>query len=194
MGFNVAALQGNLNQGQRERILRGFRRGNPPILVATNVAARGLDILAVTCVINFDVPESAELLTHRLGRTGRMGRQGTAMTLVTPADMRKWKAIESQIGIRVQRERWGAPPEASRPARENDRAPKPATESPAPGEPEPRASRSRSSSRRRSARRQKYEVTCAGCQQPATVSFAPRDDRPVYCNACYRERRSSSAA
>ena len=82
LGYGVASLQGNQNQMQRERVLRGFRRGNPPILVATNVAARGLDILSIEQVINYDVPENAELLTHRLGRTGRMGRHGSAVTLL----------------------------------------------------------------------------------------------------------------
>jgi ATP-dependent RNA helicase DeaD len=207
MGFNVAALQGNLSQGQRERVLRGFRRGNPPILVATNVAARGLDILSIEQVINFDVPESAELLTHRLGRTGRMGRHGSAVTLLTPAEERKWKAIESQIGIRVTRERWGAPPPPAPKTGSSENGSSDAKAQPADGttaaenregQPRPgRDSRSRGGRPRNDRaprQRQKFEVTCANCQQPATVSFAPRGDRPVYCNACYREKRDTTAA
>ncbi|HEX6508959.1 MAG TPA: DEAD/DEAH box helicase [Chloroflexota bacterium] len=190
-GYNVAALQGNQNQMQRERVLRGFRRGNPPILVATNVAARGLDILAIEQVINYDVPENAELLTHRLGRTGRMGRHGSAVTLLTPAEGRKWKAIESQIGVRVERERFGVPQQNDRPAAEAGAPQARPVEEPQRDQP----SRSRSSSRSRGRRdRQKYEVTCAACGQQTTISFAPRDDRPVYCAACYRERKGSTAA
>ncbi|MGH8192208.1 MAG: DEAD/DEAH box helicase [Rhodanobacteraceae bacterium] len=105
--YDAAALQGNLSQSQRERVLRGFRRGNPPIMVATNVAARGLDILSIEQVINYDVPDSAELLTHRLGRTGRMGRAGSAVTLLSPAEMNKWKEIERQIGTGGRRVRFG---------------------------------------------------------------------------------------
>jgi ATP-dependent RNA helicase DeaD len=191
MGFRVAALQGNLGQAQRERVLRGFRRGNPRILIATNVAARGLDILSITHVINFDVPESAELLTHRLGRTGRMGRQGTAVTLLTPAENRKWKAIEQQIGMKVHRLRWGVDEQLIPPADEQRVT---AEEQPA-AEAQPAATeQKRRRSNRRPAARQKYEVTCAACQQQTTVSFVPRGDRPVYCNTCYRERRDTSAA
>ena len=179
MGFPVASLQGNQNQGQRERVLRGFRRGNPPILVATNVAARGLDILSIEQVINFDVPESAELLTHRLGRTGRMGRQGEAVTLVTPADRGKWRQIERQIGIRINRRRWGEEAAAEGEALEEEAA---------------SASRQRNRGGNRRSERPKHTVTCAACQRETTVSFTPRDDRPVYCNACYRERKETTAA
>jgi ATP-dependent RNA helicase DeaD len=201
MGFNVAALQGNLSQPQRERILRGFRRGNPPVLVATNVAARGLDILAIEQVINFEIPESAELLTHRLGRTGRMGRHGSAITLLTPADIRKWKAIEKQIGVRVRRERFtehGFEPEGEIPGAagplEHTLEPKP--------EPQPqRHTRSASERHRqeqpggsRQSRRVKSVVNCATCQKETTVSFIPRGDRPVYCNSCFKERREGTAA
>jgi ATP-dependent RNA helicase DeaD len=192
LGYGVAALQGNQNQMQRERVLRGFRRGNPPIMVATNVAARGLDILSIEQVINYDVPENAELLTHRLGRTGRMGRHGSAVTLLTPAEGNKWKAIERQIGVRVERERFGAPPvpknTPAEPAGTNDpssEVAKPLSEKP----------RERSSNRPRSrAPRQRYDATCAQCGQQTTVSFVPRGDRPVYCNTCFRERKDTTAA
>jgi ATP-dependent RNA helicase DeaD len=183
MGFDVAALQGNLSQGQRERVLRGFRRGHPRILVATNVAARGLDILSIEQVINFDVPESAELLTHRLGRTGRMGRRGSAVTLLSPAEERKWKAIEKQIGVRIERERWGRParPEA---------APEPVAESGEERTQRPSPPRSRS----RRSRGPRHEAPCASCGQPAIVSFEPRPDRPVYCKSCFRSKREGTAA
>jgi ATP-dependent RNA helicase DeaD len=162
-------------------VLRGFRRGHPRILVATNVAARGLDILSIEQVINFDVPESAELLTHRLGRTGRMGRRGSAVTLLTPAEERKWKLIERQIGVRIERERWGQPvrpevaPEAA--ARSSEERPD-------------RPARSRS----RRSRGPRHEAPCASCGQPAVVSFQPGPDRPVYCTSCFRAKREGSAA
>jgi ATP-dependent RNA helicase DeaD len=178
LGYRVAALQGNLGQGQRERVLRGFRRGNPPILVATNVAARGLDILSIEQVINFDVPDSAELLTHRLGRTGRMGRTGTAVTLLSPPEMNKWRAIEREIGGRSVRRQWGgsAPPEESaQQGRET-----------APNRPAPRRNAGRE--------RIKHKVRCSACQREATVSFVPRGDRPVFCSSCYRERKGTTAA
>lgn len=204
MGFNVAALQGNLGQAQRERVLRGFRRGNPPILIATNVAARGLDILSIEQVINFDVPESAELLTHRLGRTGRMGRHGSAVTLLMPADNNKWKAIERQIGIKVQRERWGAAEQNGHVPEQPGHAPvqsghapeqsEPAAEQAAGPRPRSRSGGQRTGSGARSSRRRKFDAICADCQQPTTVSFEPSGDRPVYCNTCYRTRRDTTAA
>jgi ATP-dependent RNA helicase DeaD len=189
MGFPVDSLQGNMNQMQRERVLRSFRRGNPPILVATNVAARGLDVRGIEQVINFDVPESSELLTHRLGRTGRMGRHGSAVTLLTPADMGKWRGIERQLGIKIRRERWGEAPAATdvpaQPAGPDQPRSKPQGQ---------RRSEARSNGRRRSAGRARHTVTCAACQRETTVSFTPRPDRPVYCNDCYRERKETSAA
>lgn len=184
-GYPAAALQGDLGQGQRERILRGFRRGNPPILVATNVAARGLDILSIEQVINYDVPESAELLTHRLGRTGRMGRHGEAVTILTPADLNKWREIERRLGIRTHRERWGQPSQPE----ERRTEPEPEKEPAARSSSRP-ASRSRGT---RPSTRTRYTVTCADCQKETTVSFQPRNDRPVYCASCYRNHKTDAA-
>ncbi|HXH82540.1 MAG TPA: DEAD/DEAH box helicase [Candidatus Tectomicrobia bacterium] len=103
LGYQVDVLQGNLSQQQRDRVLRRFREGRTPILVATNVAARGLDVLHIGRVINFELPETHELFTHRVGRTGRMGRAGTAITLVGPADLPKWHEIERGLGRRLPR-------------------------------------------------------------------------------------------
>ncbi|MGZ8254324.1 MAG: DEAD/DEAH box helicase, partial [Burkholderiaceae bacterium] len=100
MGFPVSVLQGNLGQGQRDREVARFRSGNAKVLVATNVAARGLDILHIARVINFDIPDTPELFTHRVGRTGRMGRSGQAITLVGAADISKLQEIERGLGIR----------------------------------------------------------------------------------------------
>ncbi len=102
-GFKVAVLEGNLNQAQRDRALESFRSGRVPILVATNVAARGLDIVHIARVINFELPETHELFTHRVGRTARMGRPGRAITLVGATDLAKWQAIERGLGVRLPR-------------------------------------------------------------------------------------------
>jgi ATP-dependent RNA helicase DeaD len=106
LGFPAAALQGNLSQNARERVMIGFRSGAVPILLATNVAARGLDVPEVGLVINYELPESAEWLTHRVGRTGRMGRAGRAITLLTPEDAAKWRAFERSLGRKLERRRW----------------------------------------------------------------------------------------
>lgn len=103
MGYQVDVLQGNLSQGQRDRVLEKFRAGKTPILLATNVAARGLDVLHVTRVINYELPETHELFTHRVGRTGRMGRSGRAITILGPADLPKWREIERGLGRQLPR-------------------------------------------------------------------------------------------
>ena len=106
MGYPVAALQGNLSQNARDRVMADFRSGAVTILLATNVAARGIDVDTVEQVINFDLPESAELLTHRVGRTGRMGREGRAITLLDPEDSPKWRQLERASGRTLPRLRW----------------------------------------------------------------------------------------
>jgi ATP-dependent RNA helicase DeaD len=105
-GFPVVALQGNLSQNARERAMADFRSGALPILVATNVAARGIDVADVGQVINYEVPESAELFTHRVGRTGRMGKSGEAITFVTPEEGAKWRQIERALGKSLPRQLW----------------------------------------------------------------------------------------
>jgi ATP-dependent RNA helicase DeaD len=105
-GYQAEAIQGNLSQNARERVMNKFRSGKLPILVATNVAARGLDIKGIDQVINFDIPDSPQLFTHRTGRTGRMGRHGQSVTFLMPDDMKQWKIIERFIGQRFPRKRW----------------------------------------------------------------------------------------
>ena len=108
LGYPVGALQGNLSQNARERVMRNFRSGAAPILVATNVAARGLDVEGIGQVINYDLPDSEQLFTHRVGRTGRMGRSGEAVTFITSDEERKWREIERSLGRRFVRKSWSA--------------------------------------------------------------------------------------
>ncbi len=93
MGIDVEALHGDVTQAQRERILAKFKRGHSTILVATDVAARGIDINDLTHVINFDMPDSPEAYVHRIGRTGRAGKTGKAISFVTPGEFRRIRFI-----------------------------------------------------------------------------------------------------
>ena len=109
LDYPVGALQGNLSQSARERVMTDFRSGAASILVATNVAARGLDFEGIGQVINYDLPDSEQLFTHRVGRTGRMGRSGEAVTFITVDDERKWREIERCLGKRFTRKPWQSP-------------------------------------------------------------------------------------
>ncbi|WP_231640865.1 DEAD/DEAH box helicase [Nocardiopsis sp. NRRL B-16309] len=98
-GFAAAAVHGDLGQSQRERALRAFRNGKINILVATDVAARGLDVDDVTHVVNYETPEDEKTYTHRIGRTGRAGRTGTAVTFVDWREMPRWKLINTALDL-----------------------------------------------------------------------------------------------
>ena len=98
-GFAVATVHGDLGQGQRERALRAFRGGKVDVLVATEVAARGLDVEDVTHVVNFECPDDDKAYLHRIGRTGRAGRDGVAVTFVDWRDMHRWKLIDEALGL-----------------------------------------------------------------------------------------------
>jgi ATP-dependent RNA helicase DeaD len=100
-GFAVGTLHGDKSQRARDEILTKFRNGQVHTLLATNVAARGLDIKGIYQVINYELPESSELFTHRIGRTGRMGQQGKAITLLAPSDLSKWRRMASSLGQAV---------------------------------------------------------------------------------------------
>src|SRR3954464_4929299 len=100
-GLNVRALHGDMTQGQRDGVMLSFKGGRVPILVATDVAARGLDISTVTHVVNYDVPRSPDAYVHRIGRTGRVGRSGRALTFVEPRQKRELEAIEEHIGTTI---------------------------------------------------------------------------------------------
>src|SRR6185312_1405179 len=94
-GYRVQALHGGMMQRQRDRVMQLFRDGKADLLVATDVAARGLDIEHLSHVINYDVPSAAEAYVHRIGRTGRIGREGVAITLAEPREHRLLKNIEA---------------------------------------------------------------------------------------------------
>jgi len=96
LGHNSVELQGNLSQAIRDRTMESFRDGRSQILVATNVAARGIDVDGVGLVVNFELPDSAHWLTHRVGRTARMGESGRALTFVTPEDEPAWVKLSRQ--------------------------------------------------------------------------------------------------
>jgi superfamily II DNA/RNA helicase len=98
-GFAVGAVHGDLGQGARERALRAFRSGKVDVLVATDVAARGLDVTGVTHVINYDCPEDTDTYVHRIGRTGRAGATGVAVTFVDWEDLPRWHLIDKTLGL-----------------------------------------------------------------------------------------------
>jgi superfamily II DNA/RNA helicase len=102
-GFGAVQLHGDMEQPERLAVLERFKSGDAKILVASDVAARGLDIAAVSHVFNFDVPRHPDDYVHRIGRTGRAGRLGTAITLATPADSEAVDMVESLIGSKIER-------------------------------------------------------------------------------------------
>jgi len=102
-GYKATSLQGNLSQGRRQEAITGFRNGTYQIMVATDVAARGIDIAGISHVINFDMPNTLDFYTHRIGRTGRAERTGDAFTFVTPDDYAMVLSIEKALNAKIQR-------------------------------------------------------------------------------------------
>jgi ATP-dependent RNA helicase DeaD len=100
-GMNVRALHGDMTQGARDGVMISFKGGSVPLLVATDVAARGLDISGISHVINYDVPTSPDIYVHRIGRTGRVGRSGRAITFYEPRQVRDIQAIERHAGVKL---------------------------------------------------------------------------------------------
>jgi ATP-dependent RNA helicase DeaD len=222
-GYPVGALQGNLSQNARDRVMQQFRDGDVQILVATNVAARGLDITSVDQVINLELPESPELMTHRVGRTGRMGRQGRAITLLGPADGIKWRELDRSLGGRIPRTAWRGAEAAlgddavalatehstrranaadtttrSSRRRSSERAPGESGRSNQPGR---RADRDRTTRHQAPRDRQpaslpgsRTSIVCSSCGKSAEVPFRPDPTRPVYCDDCHSARRRSRRA
>ncbi|MGI8596309.1 MAG: helicase C-terminal domain-containing protein, partial [Thermoleophilaceae bacterium] len=122
-GLRVKALHGDMSQGSRDGVMIAFKDGRERLLVATDVAARGLDITGVTHVINYDPPNSPEIYVHRIGRTGRVGRSGRAITVITPKQRRDLEAIERHASIKIAE--WSA--EEARPERRREAAVRAAT-------------------------------------------------------------------
>ncbi len=106
-GYNADALHGDITQQQREKVLNSFKRRTVNVLVATDVAARGIDVQDLTHVVNYTIPHDPEAYVHRIGRTGRAGKMGTAVTFVTPADLKHMKRIERFANAKIQH---GKPP------------------------------------------------------------------------------------
>lgn len=102
-GYTAASLQGNLSQNRRQAALDGFRDGTFQILVATDIAARGIDVSQISHVINYDIPDTAEAYIHRIGRTGRAARSGDAFTMVTAEDTAMVKLIEKKLNSPIER-------------------------------------------------------------------------------------------
>jgi ATP-dependent RNA helicase RhlE len=100
-GFEAAVIHGNKSQNARQKALNGFRDGNARILVATDIAARGIDVPGISHVVNFDLPDEAESYVHRIGRTGRNGADGIAVTLCDPAEAAKLRAVERVIRMKL---------------------------------------------------------------------------------------------
>ncbi|RYD03703.1 hypothetical protein N752_18315 [Desulforamulus aquiferis] len=102
-GYSAEGIHGDLTQARRDSVMRKFREGTIEVLVATDVAARGLDISGVTHVYNFDIPQDPESYVHRIGRTGRAGNTGMAVTLVTPRELGHLRSIEAITKRKIDR-------------------------------------------------------------------------------------------
>ena len=102
-GFRAASLQGDLTQGRRQAAIDGFRDGSVKILVATDIAARGIDVLSISHVINYDMPETTDAYTHRIGRTGRVEKNGDALSFVTGADTAMVRDLERILQAKLER-------------------------------------------------------------------------------------------
>jgi ATP-dependent RNA helicase DeaD len=180
-GYKAAALQANLSQNARDRVIAEFKRGAIPVLVATNVAARGLDVDGLDRVINYDLPENGALFTHRVGRTGRMGRSGEAITLLDPEDQPKWRQLERELkaaGLQkpLPRRRWDGPLPQARVATPAVVLPVPAEVTRALSTARPADTRSSTTAPRRDGRRWSDRGT-----PPASPSVQPRGGRrPVH--------------
>jgi superfamily II DNA/RNA helicase len=158
-GFSVGALHGDMDQRSRTAMLQAFKDNKIQLLVASDVAARGLDIPDVSHVFNFDVPVSAEDYVHRIGRTGRAGRSGATFMIVTPADRKGFQAIEELISEKIE---WqGEPVEWDDRARKGRGGPK-------------RDDKRRDSGRERGARSSRKPVEAAASAKPAEEPAAER--------------------
>jgi ATP-dependent RNA helicase DeaD len=152
-GVRVKALHGDMSQGSRDGVMIAFKDGREKLLVATDIAARGLDISGVSHVINYDMPNSPEVYVHRIGRTGRVGRSGRAITLITPKQQRDLEAVRKHANTVIEpwseNGRVAAPPPAERAAEEVVVPVATGTNGSDPAEEEPQARRPRHTKPRR---------------------------------------------
>src|ERR671921_477459 len=138
-GVRVRALHGDMSQGSRDGVMIAFKGGRERLLVATDVAARGLDITGVSHVVNYDIPNSPDIYVHRIGRTGRAGESGRAITLITPKQRRDLEAIERHAKTEIEQWSPDAPaPRERRAEREARRDPERETRRPRHTKPHPR--------------------------------------------------------
>jgi ATP-dependent RNA helicase RhlE len=110
-GVSATSLQGNLSQNRRQAAMEAFRGGRVKVMVATDIASRGIDVTQITHVINYDMPDTAEAYTHRIGRTGRMTNLGTALSLASTVDQPMIKVIERLLGCTLERRSMEKPPQ-----------------------------------------------------------------------------------
>jgi superfamily II DNA/RNA helicase len=181
-GFSVQELHGDMSQPERTAALDAFRKNEVTLLVASDVAARGLDIPDVSHIYNFDVPHHPDDYVHRIGRTGRAGRSGVAITLVAPADVKSIAAVEKLTGQSIP---WinGADAVSDTPEAETDVS----------AAREPREQRGRSSRQRNGASRSRNSA--APTDQPPQRTDAPRNnDKPRPAAAPRREARPARRA
>ena len=164
-GYTLGALQGNMSQNARDRAIAEFRSGRVPMLLATNVAARGLDVMSIEQVINYELPESAELFTHRVGRTGRMEQEGEAITLVTPSDLPPWKRMQRDLGVNLPARAW--------PQDEMPLPPADPNTAPTPSQPSQRGARPERAERPRT----DFADEGRALRQPRSFGGSPRGER-----------------
>ncbi len=118
-GYPTTSLRGNLSQTQRQAAIRGFRDGSYRVLVATDIAARGIDVSRISHVINYDMPDTTDAYTHRIGRTGRAEKTGDAFSLVTHEDEAIVRNIENVLGTRLERRKLNGFDYQSRPEKKD---------------------------------------------------------------------------
>ena len=198
-GYNAEPIHGDLDQSQRMRTLDGFRDGSVKFLCASDVAARGLDIPAVSHVFNFDVPGHAEDYVHRIGRTGRAGRKGTAMMICVPRDEKNLDAIERLVQNEIPRlpnplgdgkpDAKPESPEAEKPAPKRSRSRKSKADEPKPVDPVEAKPEQKADSKPKTDKRSDDRGRKRSDREPAVMGLG--DDAPAFITKSFAERRGS---
>ena len=169
-GMRVKTLHGDMSQGARDGVMIAFKDGRERLLVATDVAARGLDIAGVSHIINYDVPNSPDVYVHRIGRTGRAGEKGRAITFITPKQRSDLAAIEAHASTKIPE--WGSAEDGKTGLKPEAEAPE--AEAPKAEEPRPRSSPTPRRRRPSRARRSPRSVAPAAAAPPATAAIPAR--------------------